>query len=466
MNAPFQSPDLPARLVSGSGRALLPSRERKRLQFYLSLLVGDIVAILTGFALAGWVYAGVFGSERSMLAAQLFLPLYVTLALYHGVYSLRSLQVQRYAVGRFLFALALAALLLNFIAFYGRFNTQFSRVMFTFGLAFSSVLMLVLRAATNDVLRNRVGPTIENVLVIDDGGPPVTVPHALAIRARDHHLFPHVDDPETLDRLGRYFVNMDRVVVTAPRERRQAWAFALKGAGIQGEIVDEEARLLGAQAVGAYADAATLRVSAGPLGLRARTAKRLFDVSLSGLALLVLSPVMVLTALAIKLQDGGPVLFVQPRMGRGNRLFEMLKFRSMRVEGEDRAGERSTARRDERVTRVGRFIRRTSIDELPQLLNVLKGDMSLVGPRPHALGSQAGAKLFWEVDGRYWHRHSLKPGVTGLAQIRGFRGATEAESDLSDRLGADLEYIGTWSLWRDLWILLQTVRVLVHHRAF
>ena len=93
------------------------------------------------------------------------------------------------------------------------------------------------------------------------------------------------------------------------------------------------------------------------------------------------------------------------------------------------------------MTRVGRFIRRTSIDELPQLVNVLRGEMSMVGPRPHALGSQAGDKLFWRIDQAYWRRHSLKPGLTGLAQIRGFRGATDEEADLQNRLDADLEYI-------------------------
>ena len=110
--------------------------------------------------------------------------------------------------------------------------------------------------------------------------------------------------------------------------------------------------------------------------------------------------------------------------------------------------------------------RKSSIDELPQLFNVLKGDMSLVGPRPHAIGSLAGNKLFWEIDERYWHRHSLRPGLTGLAQIRGFRGATDLEPDLTGRLQADLEYLAGWTIWRDIAILFATVRVLFHDRAF
>lgn len=132
----------------------------------------------------------------------------------------------------------------------------------------------------------------------------------------------------------------------------------------------------------------------------------------------------------------------------------------------DADGERSAAKEDDRITRVGRFIRRTSLDELPQLINVLTGAMSMVGPRPHALGSKAGSKLFWQVDHKYWQRHGLRPGITGLAQIRGHRGATDTDDHLTDRLLADLEYVEGWSLWRDIGILILTLRVLTHDRAF
>ena len=147
-------------------------------------------------------------------------------------------------------------------------------------------------------------------------------------------------------------------------------------------------------------------------------------------------------------------------------MFRIRKFRSMRVDGSDGAGHRSTEREDDRVTKVGRFIRRTSIDELPQILNVLTGEMSIVGPRPHALGSRAADKLFWEVDHRYWHRHAAKPGLTGLAQVRGYRGATLIEADLENRLLADLEYLENWSIWRDIKIIILTFRVLLHRNAY
>ena len=176
--------------------------------------------------------------------------------------------------------------------------------------------------------------------------------------------------------------------------------------------------------------------------------------------------VLLMTAIAIKLDSPGPVFFKQKRVGRGNALFDIYKFRSMRVESADPMGNQSTLPDDARVTRVGRFIRRTSVDELPQLLNVLFGSMSIVGPRPHALGSLAGDELFWDVDERYWHRHALKPGITGLAQVRGFRGATHRRTDLTRRLQSDLAYITGWSIWRDIGIMISTIRVIVHPRAY
>ena len=138
----------------------------------------------------------------------------------------------------------------------------------------------------------------------------------------------------------------------------------------------------------------------------------------------------------------------------------------MLVETNDSDGTRSASRDDDRITRVGRFIRRTSIDELPQILNVLRSEMSMVGPRPHALGSLAGDELFWHASNQYWLRHALKPGITGLAQIRGFRGATDSVEDLEKRVRCDLEYLSNWSIRLDIMILIKTVRVVVHKNAY
>jgi len=138
----------------------------------------------------------------------------------------------------------------------------------------------------------------------------------------------------------------------------------------------------------------------------------------------------------------------------------------MRTEASDHRAATLTRRDDDRVTPVGAFLRRTSIDELPQLLNVLRGDMSIVGPRPHAAAAKAGDSLYWEVDARYWARHCIKPGMTGLAQVRGHRGSTDHHQDLIDRLQSDLEYVSDWSIWRDLRIIVATLGVLVHPKAY
>ena len=171
-------------------------------------------------------------------------------------------------------------------------------------------------------------------------------------------------------------------------------------------------------------------------------------------------------ALAVKLDSPGPVFFRQRRVGRGQAPIELLKFRTMRTDRCDADGAHSTRRSDDRITRIGGFLRRTSLDELPQLFNVLAGSMSLVGPRPHAIGSRAGEKLFWEVSHDYWLRHAMKPGMTGLAQVRGHRGATTREEDLTLRLRSDLEYLSGWTPLRDLAIIARTARVVMHPNAF
>lgn len=448
-------------------RALLAlPLERGRLRAYLVLLVADLALLYAGFLLAGALYLREFPSHVASLEAQLLAPLFLTIALYQNVYATRSLMDLRFVVVRLMLALAISSALLIFFTFYFKATQSFSRMVFTLGLGFSFMFMAALRAIAISWLRRQWGPTPFNVLLIEAGGPPVEMDHAIRVDATAHQLVANTDDPHHIDRIGRYMLHMDSVVVSCSPEDREDWARVLRATGIQGEIVSEALHTMGAIGLNRYDHCTSLVVSTGPLGLRARVLKRSFDIALAGFALVVLSPLLLLVGLLIRLEDGGPALFVQQRMGWGNRYFSIYKFRTMSAASSDHSGSRSTARDDDRITRLGQFLRRTSIDELPQLFNILMGSMSIVGPRPHALGSQAGEKLFWEVDGRYWRRHALKPGLTGLAQIRGLRGATEDESDLSDRLHADLEYIASWSLWRDVAIIAATTRVMVHERAF
>ena len=184
--------------------------------------------------------------------------------------------------------------------------------------------------------------------------------------------------------------------------------------------------------------------------------KWLFDKIVGSIALAVLAPVLALVALAVKLESKGPVLFRQKRYGFNNELIEVLKFRSMYTDRCDATAAKLVTKNDPRVTRVGRFIRKTSLDELPQLINVVRGTLSLVGPRPHAVQAKAGGHLYDEVVDGYFARHKVKPGITGWAQINGWRGETDTEEKIKKRIEHDLYYIENWSVFLDLYILFKT----------
>jgi len=194
-----------------------------------------------------------------------------------------------------------------------------------------------------------------------------------------------------------------------------------------------------------------------PLTMTEQRIKRAFDLLIAGTALLLLAPLLLLVAVAIKLDSPGPIFFRQARFGFNNRRFEMLKFRTMHVAQCDPTGARRTVRNDPRVTRVGRFLRRSSIDELPQLWNVLKGDMSIVGPRAHPIEMKIGDRYYHEVVEGYFARHRVRPGITGWAQVHGLRGEVDTLEKARARLEHDLWYVENWSLRLDLKILVLTV---------
>lgn len=196
-------------------------------------------------------------------------------------------------------------------------------------------------------------------------------------------------------------------------------------------------------------------------------AKRLIDIVISLLALVIMAVPLLIIACLIRIDSPGPILFRQSRIGYRNLPFETLKFRTMYHHAPGRGHLRQTTRHDPRVTQLGAFLRRLSLDEFPQLFNVLRGDMSLVGPRPHAPGTCAGGKPFELVTSFYPIRHRVRPGITGLAQVRGLRGQTETEEKLIRRVDADMEYIANWSLWLDFGVLARTVvSVLIDHNAY
>ncbi|MNP03254.1 UDP-glucose:undecaprenyl-phosphate glucose-1-phosphate transferase [compost metagenome] len=208
----------------------------------------------------------------------------------------------------------------------------------------------------------------------------------------------------------------------------------------------------------------SLDLSCSPIDGPAQVLKRLEDLVIGGLISLLILPLCLLIGIAIKLSSPGPVLFKQYRMGINGKRFKVYKFRSMVVHDESGGDVTQASRNDSRVTRVGAFLRRTSLDELPQFFNVLQGRMSIVGPRPHALVHN---EYYKDLVESYMQRHKVKPGITGWAQVSGYRGETDTLDKMQKRVEYDLWYIDNWSLWIDVKIIFLTVfKGFVNKNAF
>jgi Undecaprenyl-phosphate glucose phosphotransferase len=192
--------------------------------------------------------------------------------------------------------------------------------------------------------------------------------------------------------------------------------------------------------------------------------KRAEDLVFSSFALVLLSPVLLIAAALVRFSSPGPVLFVQPRVGFNNEAIRVFKFRTMYSDMSDVGARKTTTRNDPRVTPVGRFLRRFSIDELPQLFNVLQGSMSLVGPRPHGTEMMVGDRFYHEAVGGYAGRHRVKPGITGYAQVKGLRGEVRTIERAKRRIELDRHYMDNWSFWLDMWILFATARAVLFDR--
>jgi Undecaprenyl-phosphate glucose phosphotransferase len=231
-----------------------------------------------------------------------------------------------------------------------------------------------------------------------------------------------------------------------------AYSMSEVPAGLHVVLVEAAACLASARIV-EFGNTVTMQVLRPPLSPFQQVAKRACDIIVAATALVILAPLLTLVAIAIKLDTSGPVLFRQTRHGYNNETIKVFKFRTMtRIEDGDSFVQ--AVRNDSRVTRVGTILRRTNIDELPQLINVLRGEMSVVGPRPHAT---AHNKMFEGKISSFSRRHVVKPGITGWAQVNGYRGATQTLEQMRQRVEHDLYYIDNWSFWLDLRIIIMTL---------
>ena len=441
-----------------------PSRDKRTLLYGLSFVL-DVASMFGGYGLALFVREPQWLESGGYALIILAIPLFIMFEIAREAQSEESLNNRLLAIQRSVGALLATALVVIGLTFlFG--SEDLSRLGFLVTFGGAAFFIIISKFIVDWVFKKILNGSATTTILLLDGLPATGDQGVDVLNVGQAGLWPDLDRPEMIDSLSRIISPYDRVVIACRFDHRSAWATFLKGHDVGGEILLDRDLLHGAVAIGQYCNQDTIVISRGPLNLVHRLQKRVLDLIVASIVVFFLAPLLVVVALAIKYDSPGPIMFRQIRVGQGNRQFRIYKFRSMYTESGDLRGDRSASRDDDRVTRVGRFIRKTSIDELPQLLNVLRGDMSLVGPRPHALGSLAGSDLFWQASKQYWLRHALKPGITGLAQIRGFRGATQKVEDLEQRVRCDLEYLTNWSIGLDIIILLKTLRVVVHKNAY
>lgn len=457
-----------------------PTRQREGdLRQPTLLLVGDLVSLELAFLATYWLRfssgllptpLGVPALSTYVWTSLVLLVLWAGLFMAHGLYDPeRRHRLEDDAIGLFKVT-SLGSLVVLALAFFFR-GFSYSRSFFVLFYLAALLFLLLGRIGTRELLKRQLRRGIGVTRVLFVGKSPMRqrlletfqrlpglgyvpvgeVPEPGGEPAGDElEVLGELSDIEEIVERGR----IDLVLLALPFDRLSLAAELADRLGplhVDVQLVPDLARL--------HTSRLRLREIAGLpfVGLRQRglsgmdrIVKRSFDMLASGLALLLLSPLLLLLAALVKLSSPGPVLFRQDRLGRDNREFGMLKFRTMRVDAEAESGPVWTVEGDPRKTAIGSFLRRFSLDELPQLWNVLRGDMSLVGPRPER---EHFARQFQGQVPRYLERHRVRSGLTGWAQVHGLRGNTPVEL----RTLFDLHYVENWSLWLDLRIILKTV---------
>ena len=428
-------------------------------------VLGDILLIGAAALTATFIRFQSLWSEITDDLLFVTVPAFLLAAVALDCYRLNTLRRSFASVGRILLALAIAAGLAFAMAFAFKVGAVYSRlvtgVMLVTAAAYLTVGHLLYKACL-DHLSGAIDP---RVLLLGQAFGAIDIPANVDRSIPSER--PNPSDPGSLERTYAQIRHADRIILAFddPTERA-AWAQFVRLIGIDAELIEPDLQNITVLGVNHFEGTPTLVVARRALNFGERAFKRAFDLAISMPLLCLAGPLLLLLMLLIKRDSPGPAIFAQPRVGRNNHRYQCYKLRTMYTELSDLHGNQSTAPDDDRVTKIGKVLRRFSLDELPQLWNVIRGDMSLVGPRPHALGSTAEGALFWEAVPDYWTRHAMRPGITGLAQVRGLRGATITRNDIEKRVAADLEYINSWSIWLDLKILLQTIGVVLHRNAF
>lgn len=431
--------------------------------------VVDALAVVLGGLLAHWWRFGNFQlHERFVLAIVIMAMMVVILNTVLGGYARWRITSLFTLLGRLLLVWLVMALLAASIIYFSQAALRYSRLWVGMTLLLSFIMAGGARVAAQLVLRGaRVrGRARRSVFLVGPGNHLVSVAKGMRASPGEGYSIagierlPRMPDEVLLERLARRVTESDarEVWICVPLEMGstvRSIFYALRNHTAEVRFIPDfrDMHLLNhrvSEVAGHYA----IDLSVTPMNGMARVIKRLEDIFLGGLISVMILPVCIGIAIAIKVTSPGPVLFKQYRTGANGRQFKVYKFRSMGVHQEQGGQVTQATKEDPRITPIGAFLRRTSLDELPQFYNVLQGRMSIVGPRPHALAHNEHYK---ELVESYMRRHKVKPGITGWAQVNGLRGETDTLEKMEMRVEYDLWYIDNWSIWLDLRIILLTV---------
>lgn len=444
---------------------------KKTLSFELIYRLVDVTTMLTILLVSTYVYSGTYNLDGYLLAGLLAVLLFGLVGRFLDIYTTwQARAFLKDEAVRVMMAWLITFMILIFVAFASKTSDSFSRFILILWLFITPVVLISNRYLLRKLFKQLLHLGFNNHRIVIVGLTEHGQQFANQIQNNTDSGFQlagfYDDEHNTHHQHGKVLGDLsalinaaklgtwDAIYIALPLEARQKTMTLLEQLSESITpirlIPDYFTSALLKTKYRELANTPVLYIHETPLKAHNILIKRLEDIVLSSLILVLISPLMLVLAIAVKLTSKGPILFKQTRNGRRGEMFTVYKFRSMTV-CEDGAHIRQASRNDHRLTNIGHFIRCTSLDELPQFINVLKGDMSIVGPRPHAVTHNEHYKQL--IPG-YTLRHMIKPGITGWAQVNGWRGETDTLQKMEKRIEHDLDYIRRWSLWLDIKIIL------------